>query len=55
MGSPITGYRVWYNNNGTTYVVLADNVQSLSFNATQLTKGLTYYFFVQAKNALGYG
>lgn len=54
MGSPIMDYRIWYNNNGTTFVVLASSVTSLPYIVSGLTKGLTYQFYVQARNSLGY-
>jgi hypothetical protein len=49
----VIDYSVLYDNAGSTYTVLAANVQNLFYTATNVTPGKTYKFKVQARNLFG--
>lgn len=47
-------YRIWYGT-ASANAVLITNYNGLSFTATSLVPGTTYYFKIQARNSEGYG
>lgn len=47
-------YRVWYGTSSAN-TVLITNYVGLTYTATSLMPGITYFFKVQARNDEGYG
>lgn len=54
-GQPIDYYRVSHDQSSDTYVIVASEVATQSYTATDLIPGNTYRFRVEAHNAMGYG
>jgi hypothetical protein len=53
-GDAVDGYRLWYDNALTDFIILEPNLNVLTYRAEDLTTGSTYKFKVQAYNSYGY-
>lgn len=53
-GYAVDGYRLWYDNALTDFIILEPNLNVLTYRAEDLTTGSTYKFKVQAYNSYGY-
>ena len=53
-GFPIIDYRVSLAEAGQPYQIAAEAVTSRTYLVTGLTPGLTYNFYIEARNAYGY-
>jgi len=53
-GTPLLDYRITYDQGNNNNVQLVSGLTSTAYTITGLTAGVTYKFFVQARNAFGY-
>ena len=54
-GSAITGYRIEWSRTGSTWSELVATTSLTRFRDTGLAAGVTYYYRVRARNAIGLG
>lgn len=53
-GHPVIDYKVTVTSSDGLYSTVTEQLTSQAFTALTLTKGVTYYFTVQSRNAHGY-
>lgn len=53
-GTPVTSYRISYDQGSNNYIVLATGVTTTTYQATTLVTGKNYKFKVESKNSFGY-
>lgn len=53
-GSAISEYRLWSSVDSIDWQIFEQSITGLSYTATSLAQGQTYYFKVEALNAYGY-